>query len=164
MQSVVKDSRRHLPAVISANAPHSHRVNRLCIEHGEILRVYQLQSALVQVHEQVFALASSKLYATQLQFRSDIGIFRYQIGTNVTPSPNDVQKVVSTKRQVHDAFIHSLAASFRRQILLSDLCPAKRAHRESDGLVSALGVCSCGVAPSPKGQGTGKTTLNRDAK
>lgn len=29
-----------LPAVVSANAPHPHRVNRLRVEHGKILRVY----------------------------------------------------------------------------------------------------------------------------
>lgn len=29
-----------LPAVVSANAPHPHCVNRLRVEHGKILRVY----------------------------------------------------------------------------------------------------------------------------
>lgn len=46
----------HLPAMVSANTPHPHRVNRLCVEHGKILRVYQFQRAFVQIHEQVFAL------------------------------------------------------------------------------------------------------------
>lgn len=48
----------HLPAMVSANTPHPHRVYRLCVEHGKILRVYQFQRAFVQIHEQVFALKS----------------------------------------------------------------------------------------------------------
>lgn len=135
----------HLPAVVSADAPHPHRVNRLRVEHGKILRVYQFQRAFVQIHEQVFPL--KKIF--NISFPSRFGSDRiHSIDTNIAPSPNHVQKIVSSQGQVHDAFVDGLAASLGRQIFLRDFSPPEGTHGESDRFVPALGVRSCGIASS----------------
>lgn len=68
--------------------------------------------------------------------------------TYVAPSSNDVQKVVSAEREIHDAFIHGLAASLGRQILFRDLRPSQGSHGESNRLVPALRIRSGGIASS----------------
>lgn len=157
----------HLPAVVSADAPHPHRVNRLRVEHGKILRVYQFQRAFVQIHEQVFPL--KKIF--NISFPSRFGSDRiHSIDTNIAPSPNHVQKIVSSQGQVHDAFVDGLAASLGRQIFLRDFSPPEGTHGESDRFVPALGVRSCGIASSPekkrkKGEADPKKNwLNSDDK
>lgn len=82
-------------------------MNRLRVEHGKILRVYQFQRAFVQIHEQVFPIA---------------------------PSPNHVQKIVSSQGQVHDAFVDGLAASLGRQIFLRDFSPPEERTANLIGL------------------------------
>lgn len=37
--------------MVSSYAPHSNCMNRLCVKYGEILRIDQLERALVQVHK-----------------------------------------------------------------------------------------------------------------
>lgn len=66
--------------------------------------------------------------------------------THVAPSTDDVQEIVSTERQIHDALVHGLAAPLGRQVLLRDLRPAQGSNGESDRLVPALGIRSGGVA------------------
>lgn len=70
--------------------------------------------------------------------------------TNIAPSTNHVQKIISAKRQIDDALVDSLAASFRCQIFLGDLGPSQRTHGESDRLVFAFGICSSRIASPPK--------------
>lgn len=47
------------PSIIASNAPDAYRVNWLCVEYCQILRINQFESTLVQVHEQILALCSA---------------------------------------------------------------------------------------------------------
>lgn len=44
------------PSIVTSNAPNANRVDRLCIQNSQIFRIDELQSAFVQIQEQVFAL------------------------------------------------------------------------------------------------------------
>lgn len=73
--------------------------------------------------------------------------------TYIAPSTNDVQEIVSTEGEIHDALVHGLAAPLGRQVFLCDLRPAQGSHGESDRLVPALGIRSGRIAPSSEMRG-----------
>jgi len=69
-------------------------------------------------------------------------------GTYITPSSDDIQKIVSTEWKIYDALIDSLAASLGCQIFFRDLRPTQGSHSKSDWLVPTLGVRSGRIASS----------------
>lgn len=126
------------PAAVPPYAPHADAAHGLRVQQRPVLRVHELQRAVLQQQQRsCLGKGGSEAAPPPQKLRGSGEGVRWMWGhlggSGVTHLPAGAGRAIARPRELPDAGADSAAAAARTQLLLPQLHPAQRAHREALG-------------------------------